>query len=63
MVNDHTPPQQTVGLYETLYVYQDFVDEVVEDLRRKSLAVTAGLDDFTPAERLAFYVMKENGYI
>ena len=53
-----------VGLhFIPLYFTQTCVEEVVESLKRKALLVHVGLDEFTPAEKLAYHILKDNKWV
>jgi hypothetical protein len=55
---------KAVGLhYGSVWVAPEFVEQVVSDIKRKAMLVHAGIDDFTPAEKLAFYVLEANHHI
>lgn len=62
MVNDFGKAPTIVGLHESVFFDKEFIEQVLADLKRKALFVKLEMDEFTAAEKLAYEVLKENGY-
>lgn len=56
--------ERVVGLhYGSVFAYWSFVEQVNKELLAKAIIVYAGLDEFTAAEKLAYDILKANGYL
>lgn len=51
-----------ISLSGAVYMGREEVEQAVSELQQKSLSVLAGLEDFSAADKIAYYLLKKNGW-